>query len=247
MFCYFSFLVFFNVLTFQLVIQVLQNDSDHLDQRQDERTKSQGACVVSGGWSTKRLWASNTVQHSRRSVTPPPTGDNTCPPFHAKNTNTTHTNASIQPLTGGPGPRKRRWGWWECLRASWKPNNTRRRPPPGWPGPGPSQSWHTRRTGKRCRTGTGWGICGRGSPRHRRQTSTLHPDTRRRRWRCWKSAGKRTKKQWTEPVLMWISNMMSEIRTLGSQVSRAYPQSVLLNTLYTCSFEVDRNLSNKAG
>lgn len=33
-------------LTFQLVIQVLQNDPDHLDQRQDQRAKSQRACVV---------------------------------------------------------------------------------------------------------------------------------------------------------------------------------------------------------
>lgn len=40
--------IFLNLLTFQLVIQVLQNDPDHLDQRQDERAKCQGACVVSG-------------------------------------------------------------------------------------------------------------------------------------------------------------------------------------------------------
>lgn len=41
-------LLFLNLLTFQLVIQVLQNDPDHLDQRQDQRAKSQGACVVPG-------------------------------------------------------------------------------------------------------------------------------------------------------------------------------------------------------
>uniref|UniRef100_A0A3Q3W0R0 Uncharacterized protein n=1 Tax=Mola mola TaxID=94237 RepID=A0A3Q3W0R0_MOLML len=40
--------IFLNLLTFQLVIQVLQNDPDHLDQRQDERAKRQGARVVSG-------------------------------------------------------------------------------------------------------------------------------------------------------------------------------------------------------
>uniref|UniRef100_A0A667ZW15 Uncharacterized protein n=1 Tax=Myripristis murdjan TaxID=586833 RepID=A0A667ZW15_9TELE len=34
-------------LTFQLVIQILQNDPDDLDQRQDQRAKGQGACVVS--------------------------------------------------------------------------------------------------------------------------------------------------------------------------------------------------------
>lgn len=33
--------------TFQLVIQVLQNDSDDLNNRQDQRAKSQGAGVVS--------------------------------------------------------------------------------------------------------------------------------------------------------------------------------------------------------
>lgn len=61
----------------------------------------------------------------------------------------------IQLLTEGPGPRKRRWGWREYLQAFWRPNNMRRRPLPGWPGPGRSQSWHTRRTGKHCRTGRG--------------------------------------------------------------------------------------------
>uniref|UniRef100_A0A8C9YCK1 Uncharacterized protein n=1 Tax=Sander lucioperca TaxID=283035 RepID=A0A8C9YCK1_SANLU len=37
-----------NLLTFQLLIQVLQKDPDDLDNRQDQRAKSQGACVVSG-------------------------------------------------------------------------------------------------------------------------------------------------------------------------------------------------------
>lgn len=37
-----------NLLTCQLVIQVLQKDPDDLDYRQDQRAKSQGACVVSG-------------------------------------------------------------------------------------------------------------------------------------------------------------------------------------------------------
>lgn len=35
------------LLTFQLVIQVLQNNPDDLDHRQDQRAKRQGACVVS--------------------------------------------------------------------------------------------------------------------------------------------------------------------------------------------------------
>lgn len=37
-------------LTFQLVIQVLQNDPDHLDQRQDQRAESQRASVVPEKW-----------------------------------------------------------------------------------------------------------------------------------------------------------------------------------------------------
>uniref|UniRef100_A0A671XP07 Uncharacterized protein n=1 Tax=Sparus aurata TaxID=8175 RepID=A0A671XP07_SPAAU len=37
-----------DLLTFQFVIQVLQKHPDDLDQRQDQRAKSQGACVVSG-------------------------------------------------------------------------------------------------------------------------------------------------------------------------------------------------------
>lgn len=37
-----------NLLTFQLVIQVLQKDPDDLDHGQDQGAKSQGACVVSG-------------------------------------------------------------------------------------------------------------------------------------------------------------------------------------------------------
>uniref|UniRef100_A0A3B4X2R6 Uncharacterized protein n=1 Tax=Seriola lalandi dorsalis TaxID=1841481 RepID=A0A3B4X2R6_SERLL len=40
-------LLMLNHLTFQLVIQILQNDPDDLNHRQDQRAKSQGACVVS--------------------------------------------------------------------------------------------------------------------------------------------------------------------------------------------------------
>lgn len=76
-------------------------------------------------------------------------------PVSLPHKNIHNTQTHVQPLTEGPGPRKHRWGWREYLQAFWMPNNTRRRPPPGWPGPGPSQSWHTRRRGKRCRTGRG--------------------------------------------------------------------------------------------
>lgn len=40
------FLLILNHLTFQFVIQVLQNDPDDLDHRQDQRAKCQRACVV---------------------------------------------------------------------------------------------------------------------------------------------------------------------------------------------------------
>ena len=97
-----------------------------------------------------------------------------------------HRNVIIKvlPLTGGPVPARRRWGRRGYRQASWRPSNTRRTPPTEWPGPRPSQSWRTRRRGRRCRTGTGWGICGRGSPHHRRQTGTLHQDTEPKHWRC---------------------------------------------------------------
>lgn len=51
--------MYFILLTFQLVIQVLQNDPDHLDQRQDQGAKSQRACVIPGeGRETDMDWVS---------------------------------------------------------------------------------------------------------------------------------------------------------------------------------------------
>lgn len=127
----------------------------------------------------------------------------------------TNGEIQIQPLTEGLVPARQRWGRREYLQAFWRPSNMRQRPLTVWPGPGRSQSWHTRRRETHCKIETRWDICGRESPRHKRQTGTLHQDTEPKCWRCWMSAGgdKRQTKMSLNAESLWKGDAVQDFNT----------------------------------
>lgn len=136
------------------MVKILQQNPDDLNDWEDKGAEGQTSCVIP---KTRYRWLSRTEEN--QSVL----GE------RCTQTSSTHT----WEISRG----KKTLGRQACRPAWQRPNSMRQRPRPGSSVPEPWQSWHTRRKGRRCRTASRSGICGKPSLHHRRQKGTRTEDT----------------------------------------------------------------------
>lgn len=173
--------------TFQLMVQILQQNSDDLNDGEDERPEGQRPCVVPGESTTcmrpgrHRNMASDVwPQRGRHTV-------------------------EID-------PRKKRRGRWGYRRVWRRPSSRRQRPQLRSSVPEPWRSWRTRRRGRRCRTVERSGICGKRFLRRRMQTGTLSQGTASS-FHWWNSSEKQPKIWFRRIELLWpLVKKCSEFR-----------------------------------
>lgn len=206
--------------TLQLVVEVLEQNSDDLNDWEDERTKSQTACVIPDR-QMGSISKQNFFDQDKKVKT-------AFLHFCEQIKGETHTKKNGQTLTWETCQGQRRLGRKACHRVWPLPSSRRQRRLPRSSGPVPWQSSHTRRTGRHCRTAGQLGTCDKQSLLRRMQKGTLsrgNPSSSR--W--WGNSERTVKHSWIKQYVFTKVVFIHHTNTFSVMAGKIY---TVYSTLY---------------